>query len=530
MKRTVTWLHLSDLHACKRDGWRTNRILGALPDDLLDLQKKHRLVPDFIFFTGDLAWGNDSTAKATLAEQFKSGHAFLESIRTTYKPEIPKRRVYLVPGNYDIDRKRITKPIAAYLPGADLKELTEAFRDETEELAGYMGRLEEFGKFLSSRGYTHLAKDKKRLVWADEQVVPFDAAAGGGSVRVGIAGYNSAWSCVGAGDKGNLRLCGEWQHAHLFDQIQDADIRIGLIHHPYNWFKDHVERTVRKKMKEDLHFLLHGHEHELDVDPTKFPTKPPHLNAIIAAGSCYDRDDFPDGYNIVRLDLDSGKGEVFLRRMPKGSSHWSANTELRSAPEGIWPIPCPRLPKPAVAPKPASPKGKAKPVGKSAKATALDALAPDWGRYETLYRAAVVSTYNYLDLPGMTISQEEARNYELEIGYVSLSLAQGKTDAETTTQSAEVLFDYLPDTAPRLIVAGAAGCGKSTLLRWLAVNSCKGLELFPVSNTHPGFGNSSSLQGTINRLRELALDRIERQKTRIQNRKRTSKSCGLIAN
>ncbi len=55
---TLTWLHLSDLHACTpKSGWDADRVLETLVADLDRLQREQGLRPDLIFFTGDAAWG-----------------------------------------------------------------------------------------------------------------------------------------------------------------------------------------------------------------------------------------------------------------------------------------------------------------------------------------------------------------------------------------------------------------------------------------------------------------------------------------
>lgn len=57
MKHSLTWLHLSDLHARKRTEWNASRVKDTLIADLKQLSKKHDLKPDALFFTGDAAWG-----------------------------------------------------------------------------------------------------------------------------------------------------------------------------------------------------------------------------------------------------------------------------------------------------------------------------------------------------------------------------------------------------------------------------------------------------------------------------------------
>jgi hypothetical protein len=77
--------------------------------------------------------------------------------------------------------------------------------------------------------------------------------------------------------------------------------------------------------------VLHGHEHQEWVEENVDG------RTRIAAGACYDRSDKDNSYNFVRLDLTTGKGEVWLRRYdPPGG--WVERPVAGKAENGIWPI------------------------------------------------------------------------------------------------------------------------------------------------------------------------------------------------
>ena len=86
-------------------------------------------------------------------------------------------------------------------------------------------------------------------------------------------------------------------------------------------------------MRQDFKFLLHGHEHQDWVESVAdgaFTT--------IAAGACYDRSDKENGYNFVRLDLETGRSEVFLRRYDRTGGGWVLRPVHGDAPNGSWPL------------------------------------------------------------------------------------------------------------------------------------------------------------------------------------------------
>ncbi|MBC8457218.1 MAG: hypothetical protein H8D67_04385 [Deltaproteobacteria bacterium] len=58
-------------------------------------------------------------------------------------------------------------------------------------------------------------------------------------------------------------------------------------------------------------FILHGHLHRAGI---LRPMDPDSNTTVIAAGACYESRDYPNTYNFVRLNFETGKGTVYLRR------------------------------------------------------------------------------------------------------------------------------------------------------------------------------------------------------------------------
>ena len=110
MSEMLTWLHLSDLHACKpRTGWDAKRVTDTLRTDLERMQNQHGLRPDLIFFTGDAAFGQIGNKRGeAIVDQFREAHDFLTAVREVFNPAIDQRNVFLVPGNHDVNREKIT--------------------------------------------------------------------------------------------------------------------------------------------------------------------------------------------------------------------------------------------------------------------------------------------------------------------------------------------------------------------------------------------------------------------------------------
>ena len=324
-KNTVVWLHLSDLHLCKpKTGWDYRRVLSPLVKDLQDMEKRHGLSPDLIFFTGDAAYG--AVPESPLSEQYAEVAQFLDSVRTAFTPEVSKQNLFLVPGNHDVDRGQVTEADTQWLDGKqDKAEIGELMSKAGKPWQRLRERLDSYCQFLQTYGYAHLLTDPAHLLYAQTRPVA--------GLKIGIAGLNSAWSCGRNNEKGRLWLAGDWQSGEIGGRLdgEKVDFRLALMHHPYGWFTEYEDPSLRLLFEREFQVLLHGHEHLGWVDEKSDG----HFR--IAAGACYQSSWMENGYNFVRLDLDTGEGEVWLRRYDGDGGGWVPKSIAnKTGDEGCW--------------------------------------------------------------------------------------------------------------------------------------------------------------------------------------------------
>src|ERR1700722_20194717 len=109
----LVWLHLSDIPIDPQtSGWDYEGVLGSLVKDL----EQHRdkgLRPDVIFITGDLAFGE--LPGNPMVKQYEVVQGFIDRVCQSFTPSVPRGDVYVVPGNHDVNRKRVTKASREYL-------------------------------------------------------------------------------------------------------------------------------------------------------------------------------------------------------------------------------------------------------------------------------------------------------------------------------------------------------------------------------------------------------------------------------
>ncbi len=327
---TIVWLHLSDWHQRGSDFDRSV-VRDALIDDL---RQRHQLSQalqrvDFIVFSGDLAFSGVKDEFDAASREFLT--PVLEAT------QVPRDRVFLVPGNHDLDRRalELLPPLLKTL--RDRATVSQWLISLTHRQA-LMQPMFEYAEF------------NRRFFGSDAPSEPaygFTKQLNVRGTRVAIVGMNSAWMCgqkVEDGevhDYGNLILGEPQFHDPIHHpDVRAADLRIAVLHHPSSWLSEIVQRSlVETSLRQAFHFMLRGHEHEAHLE---LPSGTSGNCAIISAGAAYDRREYPNGYNFVHLDLKNGQGTVYLRRYDIGRGFHKDTTVTGDVSPGLYTF---RIPK-----------------------------------------------------------------------------------------------------------------------------------------------------------------------------------------
>jgi hypothetical protein len=107
MPKPIRLLHLSDIHFSTRAAWDANPVLGHLSDFIAG-EVADGLAPDLVAITGDLA-------QAGAPDEYALARAWLGKVwprltRVRFE-KLPRDRLLLVPGNHDVDRRRVTASV-----------------------------------------------------------------------------------------------------------------------------------------------------------------------------------------------------------------------------------------------------------------------------------------------------------------------------------------------------------------------------------------------------------------------------------
>ena len=334
MPNSLTWLHISDIHFHPGKEWR-----DSVPRNyLLDLLRKEfksqpSLRPDLILCTGDVAFGE--MRGMPIEEQYQQAESFFDELLTICgagDAVLPKERLFIVPGNHDVNRAEINNDAQQTLirwandSRKHLSAMNNRFERRTREFKDTMQRLKAYENFVN-RYVPHQEDKDGRQVYA--HVVEL------ADLKIGIGGFNSSWTCAGDEDKNHLWMASEWQFNQVQESLKEADIRIGLIHHPLNWLTEADSEIAKRRIATEFDFWLHGHEHDQWVDEGNS-----HITISAGAVLAHASEEF--GVNIVQLDLEQKNGSVNLYKRDARMPDWTIAPIPTHAPRGVWNIALPR--------------------------------------------------------------------------------------------------------------------------------------------------------------------------------------------
>ncbi len=226
-KRAITWLHLSDAHfeapttGKKLDYWGQDKVRETLIRDLRPLLDEEHLTPDFVFFTGDVAFSGHPS-------EYDVALSFFAELQESI-PNGSDAEFIVVPGNHDVSRSEVSQ-----------------YHKEELATVKYLKKNSKVIEYVNSPKF----EDTRNKVFArldNYNKFAEDAAAFGQpevnngyffthtitrhGINIGIAGLNSAWRCSSDKDRGRLVL-GVPQIDKAIDQLSQTDMRLLLMHHP----------------------------------------------------------------------------------------------------------------------------------------------------------------------------------------------------------------------------------------------------------------------------------------------------------
>lgn len=238
----IRFLHISDIHLRPTPTKRydQDRVLDGL---LAYLEREKESFPlDVIFVTGDLAQSGSQSEYELVSD-------LLRKIMAVTK--VPSERVFVVPGNHDVDRE-----IGRFLLRTLSKdEDSVAFFTEPRNRMFHEQKLSAYKQAMGAL----LGESRPHGLGVGEGAVEIIDVRGN---RLAVATFNSAWFAQGDDDQGKLWL-GEPNVERALDRIADSDVlfAIAMMHHPFDYLHEAERDVVERWFERGFDLVLRGHLH-----------------------------------------------------------------------------------------------------------------------------------------------------------------------------------------------------------------------------------------------------------------------------
>ena len=243
----LTWLHVSDLHFGHGDAHYRFDQQGVTGAILRDAEARAKLLgpPDFIFVTGDIAFSGQK-------EQYAQAKDWLTKLLAKVGGS---PRLFVVPGNHDVDRKQAAKLAAAALHKelrGDPKKLDELLQDASQMQALWpkLGAYAEFAKDLGTPALT------AETPFYSQEV---DCQLGG---KVVVVGLNTALLCLDDQDGPKTLGLGRGQILKAIEQQPTDALLLVLQHHPPEWLSDGNDLAAHLQLRPQIQFSGHVHQQQ----------------------------------------------------------------------------------------------------------------------------------------------------------------------------------------------------------------------------------------------------------------------------
>jgi len=320
----ITWLHISDLHLSNHDlrpsqAFDSDIVLQKLLEDIEAYAQSKSLQPNFIIVSGDIAFSSKP-------EEYNLARGFFD--RLLEITHLSKDRLFIVPGNHDVDRKLITPGASLIANGINSRESINEILANDADRALILQRFANYKQFIEEyMGNEILSFDNNKYYY----VKPVNNVSG---YNISILGLNSALLAGSDNDQSHL-IVGDMQVRKAISEAGDANIRLAVMHHPIDWLQKFDQSNIKSLLHKNCEFVLQGHLHESSLEQVVAPGR---FSTIIAAGACFEKRELHNSYNFVQLNPDSSKGKIHLRMYSdRDGGFWTNDTiTYRDAKNGIY--------------------------------------------------------------------------------------------------------------------------------------------------------------------------------------------------
>jgi len=444
----VTWLHISDLHLSDRGAYDQEVILRALVDSVKQFRAEGQ-VPDLIVVTGDIAHSGR-------VEEYRQATLFFDDLLAA--AGLDKRRLFVVPGNHDVDRKAGRFLLRTLDNDQDADEFFDpagvAIRNQFQKLQAYSAWYNSY--FAGVRSFP------TDTTCSAVEVVQIRQS------RVAMLLLNSTLFCIDDHDHGKLllgRRCLDKVTIEL--QNHAADLNIALLHHPLDWLSAVERANIRAVLGTSVDLLLHGHYHETDTESVVSQ----HGGYLkLGAGAAYQTREWPN--RAMYATAQGGRVTIFpICYQDKSREVWTLDTALFPSTSYIGTFPLPKHSNPD--------------AREAATVTSLDR------KYFQEYHEALRGELETINLLGthalenvpvgltdtfVALRISDTWRSDGENRHATLAELDPPSEGDQKSLAPEAVMQLVFEKKRLLLIIGDPGSGKTTLLKHYGLTSLEKRE------------------------------------------------------
>ena len=295
MDKRIGILHLSDAHISSKNKGTIDRLIALLKKDITLIQEEMCVDIKIVCISGDLINSGDNANK----ELDIALESFLQPLMEMLG--LKEDCIFLVPGNHEVKRSSIKDYIESGLESIlisenKIDEFLSSIDDQSLERILYFDR--DFARLFGGNPVWENSLTRAYLVNT-------------GTLTIGVSCVNSAWRSTGIGSAEKRKMIvGRRQIIDSFEKIQGADIKVCVLHHPFDWLVDDDKVAVEKCINQ-FDIVLNGHIHESE---TKFYTSFNGQTLFNTCGKFDATSDIYNGYSIIAINPYNKNCDVILRQ------------------------------------------------------------------------------------------------------------------------------------------------------------------------------------------------------------------------
>lgn len=284
---SIAVLHLSDIHIkysndpiLSRAEKIARSVFYMLPD-VSDL---------FVLVSGDVAYSGQD-------EEYNLALDFFIKIKQNIENEATcKVHFIITPGNHDCNFKKNSSTrniIIDSINNGEFSSVDESIISTTTSIQG---------EFFNFRELLEENKDvEDDLLWR--------------STKITIDNKNITFDCLNVSWLSKIREeVGKLYFPidkYIEKEKENTDLRIVVIHHPFNWFNQTIYRAFRVFIRKIATIIVSGHEHQSNVGVVEDIESD--TSIFIEGGVLQDSDTAEkSSFNLIKVDLESGVYETTI--------------------------------------------------------------------------------------------------------------------------------------------------------------------------------------------------------------------------